>query len=249
MTRLSWNDVGTRTYETGVDRGVLYLGGLGVPWNGLVSVSETPTGGEVKAYYLDGIKYMQRLSGEEFEASIEAYTYPDEFGQCDGTRSVKNGLFVTQQKRSPFSLAYRSRIGNDVEGTDHAYKIHLVYDSLAQPSAQTHSTIGNAADPFNFVWKITTRPPRLSGRRPTAHFVIDSRDTPNELLGLIEDILYGSIDTSPRIPPVDELVYLFDTYANGILDARTVGTPYYNTFDGGNPPTEIQTATINGGVP
>ncbi len=250
MTRLAWGTVGERFYEVGVDRGVLYVGAApGVPWNGLISVTEESTGGEARGYYLDGIKYLNRAGREEFQATIEAYTYPDVFSQCDGSEEIKNGLYVTQQTRKPFGLAYRSGIGNDVQGVDHAYKLHLIYDATAAPGSKTSSTLSDSIDPFNFSWALTTRPPYVVGRKLSSHFVIDSRKVPKDLLLEIENILYGTVDTTPRIPPVDELVYLFEFFANGIFDARVVGMPYYNTFDGGQPPTAVQTSTINGGVP
>lgn len=249
MTRLMWNNVGERFYEAGVDRGVLYVDNIGVPWNGLVSVTEEATGGDPTPYYLDGVKYLNRQTPEEFGATIEAYTYPDEFSACDGSAYVDNGLYAGQQPRKSFGLAYRSLIGNDVQGPEHGYKIHLIYDALAAPSSKTSSTLSESISPFNFTWSVSTRPSRIARRRPTSHFVIDSRKTPRNLLVQIESVLYGSSEGEPRLPSVDELVYMFENYALGVFDARVVGQPYYNTFDGGKPPTTIQTSTIDGGVP
>lgn len=210
MPRLSWSAVGERFYETGVDQGVLYVGtNPGVAWTGLTSVSESPSGGEPKAYYIDGIKYLNLSSAEEFEATVNAFNSPPEFGPCDGTVSIQNGLFVTQQPRKPFGLSYRTKVGNDIDGSDHAYKIHIVYNALAAPSERSNNTIGDSTDPNSLSWSITTRPPLVTGFKPTAHFLIDSRLTPQEVLTEIEDILYGSDANSPRLPSALELTDLF----------------------------------------
>lgn len=249
MSRLDWGAVGERFYETGVDRGVLYVGsGPGVPWTGLISVSEVPKGGESKPYYIDGIKYMNRSAPEEFEADIEAYTYPDEFSQCDGTLTFAYGLSATQGRRKEFNLAYRSRVGNDLEGVDHGYKIHLVYGALAEPTEQTHQTISDDSEAFNFTWHITTRPPLHTERRPMSHFIIDSRRTPPDLLALIEGILYGTDEDDSRMPVIDELFYHFNSYMTSLFYAGDPDQPYYVTFDGGIVPA-AQTSTINGGAP
>lgn len=249
MARIMWNVAGQRTFEAGVDRGVLYLKDAeGVPWNGLVAVSESPTGGDVTPYYIDGIKYLNHVALEEFEATIEAYTYPDEFLQCDGTRSVRNGLFATQQPKHEFGLAYRTLVGNDLEETEFAYKIHLVYNATASPTERANNTLGETTDPFNFSWHIVTKPPTFIGLRPTAHFVIDSRETPSDLLRQIEDILYGSADTPPRLPSVPELLFIFQEYDPSYFDAGVVGDEYYLTFDGGYIP-EAQETSIDAGGP
>lgn len=249
MPQLTWNDTGKRFYEVGVDHGVLYIGNNpGVAWNGLVSISESSSGGEAQPYYLDGIKYLNRVSSEEFEATIEAYTYPEEFAQCDGTSVVQNGLFATQQSRKPFGLVYRTIIGNDIDGLDHGYKLHLVYNALAAPSARPNSTINESIDPFNFSWKVTAKPPIFSGRKPTPHFVIDSREAPEGLMGYVEDILYGGVYGNPRLPDVGELVYIFESYNTLIFDAGLPSEPSYYTYDGG-PPAPLQNSTIDGGTP
>lgn len=246
--KLAWGAVGERFYEAGVDRGVLYVDTLpGVPWNGLLSVAEAPQGAEAKPYYLDGIKYLNRTSPEEFTATIEAYTYPQIFSECDGSALVGNGLYASQQTRKPFSLSYRTRVGNDITGVEFAYKIHLIYGATAAPSGVTNSTIGDSLEPFNFSWTLTTRPPSIVGRRPTSHFVIDSRETHPELLKQIEDILYGTLTTDARIPPIGELVYIFTAFNSSSFDAGLVGQTYYNTFDSGTPST-VHTSTINGGT-
>ncbi len=251
MTRLMWNAAGERIFEAGVDRGVLYIEGeVGVPWNGLISVSESPSGGKVTPYYIDGIKYFNHVSLEEFEAAIEAYTYPEEFAECDGTKLVKNGLFATQQRKKSFGLAYRTKVGNDNDGIDHGYKLHVVYNATAEPTNRSNNTISDSVEPFNFNWSIFTKPSVFTGYKPTAHFVIDSRTTPPTLLGQIENILYGSdVDgLTSRLPSADELLYIFDSHESGFIDAGTLVEPYYNTIDAGIIP-EAQTDTFDAGGP
>lgn len=249
MTRISWGDPGERFFEAGVDRGVLYVDDAeGVPWNGLISVAEAPTGGETTPYYVDGVKYFEKASNEEFEAEIEAYTYPVEFSECDGTKLVKHGLFATQQARKSFGLSYRTGIGNDTNGVQHGYKIHVVYNATAAPTSRENSTIGDTVDPFNFTWKVTTRPPRFKGYKPTAHFVIDSREAPVAVLETLENILYGNFENTSRLPSAPELLYIFESFNSSFFDAGTPIEPYYATFDGG-PPISNQTSTVDGGTP
>lgn len=210
MTRVSWNDVGQRFYEAGTDRGVLYLAGqAGVPWNGLVGVNENSSGGEPKAYYLDGYKYLNVATSEEYAATINAFTSPREFDACDGTAAIQNGLFATQQPRKNFGFSYRTLVGNDVDGLNLGYKIHIVYNALASPAQRSYKTNGDSAAPLTLDWSITTLPPRLTGIRPTAHFIIDSRLTPPRLLESIENILYGSNTSDARLPTAEELSDLF----------------------------------------
>jgi hypothetical protein len=246
VTRLDWGSASYRFYEVGVDRGVLYVDGVGVAWNGLVSVTEETTGGEAKPFYIDGVKYSNRASAEEFEATLTAYTYPDEFARCDGSAQVGRGLFVTNQRRKSFGLSYRTRVGNDISA-DFGYKIHLIYDALAAPSQKANTTMGDELTPLNFSWKLTTRPPALTGRRATSHFIIDSRMASESLMEQLGNILYGTADEPPRLIPVDELVYLFEQDLSGTYDAGIVGQHYYNTLDGGLL-TDVQTSTVDGGV-
>lgn len=211
MPRLTWSAVGERFYETGVDRGVLYVNGIyGVAWTGLTSVAESPSGGEARPYYIDGVKFLNISSAEEFEATINAFYRPLEFGPCDGTASIQNGLFVTQQPRKSFGLSYRTKLGNDVDGSDHAYKIHLVYNALAAPSERSNNTLGDSADPSVFSWAITTLPPSITGFKPTAHLVIDSRSTDPSVLSNVEDILYGNEANTAHLPSPDELIAIFN---------------------------------------
>ena len=212
MTRIAWGTPGERFFETGIDRGVLYIDNFdGVPWNGITSVSEAPTGGEARPYYLDGYQYLNISAAEEFEATINAFSSPREFDICDGTLSISNGLYATQQPRKSFHLSYRTMVGNDTEGAEHGYKIHLVYNALAAPSSRDNTSIGDSAAPIGFSWAITTLPPAITGIKPTAHMVIDSRMTPPELLAEIEDILYGSNSNSSHMPDVEELMSIFNT--------------------------------------
>lgn len=215
MAGLVWGLVGEKYYETGVDRGVLYpLVGDGVAWNGLISVSETPSGGEPRPYYLDGFKYLNLATAEEFAATIEAFSSPREFDRCDGTASIHNGLFITDQRRESFGFSYRTLIGNDVDGLGHGYKIHLVYNALASPTERNYSTIGDSTVVSSFSWEISTAPLQIPGMKPTAHFVIDSRKTPFSVLTLIEAILYGSMSKTSHLPSVDELMDIFESYIN-----------------------------------
>lgn len=219
MTRLSWSTPGTRFFEAGVDQGVLFIGTVGVPWIGLISVDENPTGGDAKAYYIDGVKYLNAAANEEFAATLSAYTYPDEFNECDGSSKIHNGLYATQQARKTFSLSYRTRIGNDVDGVDHGYKIHLVYNALAAPSKATYSSIGGSNDPSDFSWDITTRASAFALHRNVSHLVIDSTETDARILSTLEDILYGSDTTASRLPSITELTSLFATvYGLDVID-------------------------------
>lgn len=210
MTRIVWGTTGERYFETGADRGVLYLPGQdGVPWSGITSVNEAPDGGDPQPYYIDGYKYANVSSAEDFKATLSALSAPKEFGVCDGTAPIHNGLFATQQPRKSFGLSYRTLVGNDISGVDHGYKIHLVYNALAAPSTRDNATINGSVSPLGLSWSISTTPPKITGLRPTAHFVVDTRYTNSVTLALLENILYGYASGAPRLPDVDELVALF----------------------------------------
>lgn len=218
MPRVTWCSVGKRFYETGVDRGVLYIDGKpGVPWNGLTSILETPIGGEAKSYYIDGIKYLNLASSEEFEAVIEALTYPDEFAFCEGYASAYNGLLVTQQPRKSFGLTYRTKIGNDLNGSDFAYKIHLIYNALAEPTQRSNNTMDDSINLSPFSWKITTRPPTITGYKRSAHFVIDSRFTDPMVLSAVEDVLYGTNSAGANLPSPTELFNIFEVNSSFVV--------------------------------
>lgn len=217
MPRLTWNGSGERFYETGVDRGVLYVGeDQGVAWTGLTSIAEKPSGGSPTPYYLDGVKYLNVPSSEEFEATISAFTYPDEFVRCEGTSEIHSGLFIMQQQRVPFGLSYRTKIGNDLAGSEYGYKIHIIYNALATPAQRTFNSLSESTDPSDFSWDITTRPPlNAASYKRTAHVVIDSRSTNAGTMAAVEDILYGSDTDTARIPSLDDLLVVFEV--NSIL--------------------------------
>jgi hypothetical protein len=248
MPRIDWGGVGKRLFEAGVDRGVLYVGNTpGVPWDGLVNVNQSQSGGEVEARYLDGIKISNRSSPEEFEATIEAFTYPQEFEVCDGTYRLENGLRLSQQRRKSFGMVYRSKIGNDVSGLDYAYKLHLLYNLRAEPSDRAYQTLTNESEPATFSWKVSSRGVVVAGYRPTSHFIIDSRDIPAELLVSVEDLLYGTDDANPTLPSPGELVFMFDSYLDDVYDAGNPYTPVFVTYDAGGPSTPVL-ETIDGGA-
>lgn len=210
MSRLTWGVPTERSFETGVDRGVLYVGtSAGIPWNGLVSVSESPAGGEPKPAYIDGYKFRNVASSEEFEATLEAFAAPKAFAPCDGSVSIQNGLIATQQPRRSFGLSYRTKVGNAVDGADYAYKIHLVYNSLASPAQRTNTTLSDSQGLNALSWSLTTLPPPVTGYKPTAHWIIDSRDAPIGILDAFENVLYGTAATAPRMPTVSELIAMF----------------------------------------
>lgn len=248
MTRLEWGAAGERYYEAGVDRGVLYVDGVGVPWNGLVSVAEAPSGGDATPYYIDGVKYLNRAAPEEFGATITAFTYPDEFSACDGSEQIGWGLYATQQRRRPFSFAYRTKVGNDLDGVDAGYKIHLVYNALAAPSQRANATFADTTTPGNFSWTLTTTPPAISQRQRTSHLVVDSRTASDTMIARVESILYGTDAAPPRMPSVAELIELFELDASGFYDAGGPGSTFYTILDGGHIP-ESQTTTVDGGTP
>lgn len=211
MTRLSWGSVGERFFEAGVDRGVLYpSSGVGIVWNGLISVNESPDGGDSNPYYIDGVKYLNRSSPEEFTATISAFSYPDAFEECDGTAVIHSGLSASQQSRMTFDLCYRTKIGNDVSGDAHGYKIHLVYNALASPTERGNETFSDSPNPITFNWNITTTPEPIPHRRPSSHFTVKSTGTNPLTLAALEDILYGTEDAPPRIIRPDEIIALFD---------------------------------------
>ena len=224
MPRLDWDSTGTRFYDSGVDRGVLYVDGQpGVVWNGLTAVNETPTGGDPKPFYIDGVKYLNYSAPEEFEATITAFTYPVEFEACDGSVQPRQGLFLTHQRRKSFGFSYRSLIGND-QSENFGYKLHIVYNALASPTERNHETLKEQSDPNDFSWKVTTRPPAMPGYKRTAHVVLDSRTTDPTIIAAIEDILYGSDEDAARIPTLDELIAVYDTISTMTVTDNGDGT-------------------------
>ena len=214
MAKLVWNEAGKRLYETGVDRGVLYVsngsGGYkkGVVWNGLVSVNESPSGAEATPLYAGNVKYVELMSNEEFGASIEAYTYPEEFEQCDGSAELADGITIGQQPRKSFGLCYRTKIGNDTAGDEHGYKIHLIYGAKAAPTEKSYTTINDSPEAITFSWEITTTPIEVAGHKPTATLTIDSTKVKPDKLEAIEKKLYGDTATEATLPTPAEILAL-----------------------------------------
>lgn len=213
MSKIVWDKVGERFYETGVDRGVLYpmangAYGAGVPWNGLSSVSENPSGADASPIYADNIKYLNLIATEEFGASIEAYMYPEEFAECDGSVAIATGVSISQQPRKAFGLSYRTVLGNDTDSNDYGYKIHLIYNALAAPSSRDYQTINDSPEAMTFSWELTTTPVNVTGHKPTACVTIDSTKVDAEKLAALESILYGSESEEARLPLPDEIVEL-----------------------------------------
>jgi len=215
MSEVKWDQVGDRIYETGVDHGVLYLpNGVGVydtgfAWNGLVSISESPSGAEASAQYADNIKYLNLVSAEEFGATIEAFTYPDEFAQCDGTAAPALGISIGQQNRKTFGMSYRTRLGNDIDGTDFGYKLHLIYGALAAPTEKAYTTVNDSPEAITFSWEVSTTPVEVPGFKPTASLVIDSTKVDPAKLAELELLLYGTAGSEPRLPLPAEIIALF----------------------------------------
>lgn len=228
--KITWDKTGERYYETGVDHGVLFpiqndgTYSKGVAWNGLSAVNESPSGAEANPIYADNIKYVNMLSAEEFGASIDAYTYPDEFAECDGSEEIVTGVFVSQQRRKTFGLSYRTVIGNDVDLNDHGYKLHLVYGCLAAPSEKGYSTINDSPEAVTLSWEISTTPVAINtlinGKKlkPTSTLIFDSTKVDKEFMAKLEDILYGKDPTveggddgvEPRLPLPDEIIKLYN---------------------------------------
>jgi hypothetical protein len=231
MTRLNWDAVGSRRYETGVDRGVLYLPDAngnyvtGVAWNGLTTVTESPSGAESSPQYADNIKYLNLLSAEDFGATIEAFTYPNEFGQCDGTASPQVGVSIAQQPRKLFGFSYRTGLGNDLLATAYGYTVHVIYGAQATPSEKAYSTVNDSPEALSFSWDISTVPVAVTGYKPTAHLKVDSTQVTAGQLQALEDALYGTAGTAPRLPLPDEIIGMFST-ANPT--AVTPVAPAYN---------------------
>ena len=218
--KLVWDKTGEHYYETGVKNGVLYpmsTSGTypkGVAWNGLTAVTESPSGAEPTALYADDIKYLNLMSNEEFGATIEAYTYPDEFAECDGSASLTEGVYIGQQARKTFGLCYRTTLGNDSKGNDYGYKLHIIYGAMASPSEKAYSTINDSPDAITFSWELSTTPVAVANFKPTASLTIDSTKVDPEKLATLEEILYGKDGTGedhstgavdPRLPLPDEI--------------------------------------------
>lgn len=217
MAKLTWHDVGTKEYETGVSNVVLFpqtTGGAygnGIAWNGVTAISESPSGAEPSPLWADNVKYANLMSAEEFAASIEAYMSPEEFDECDGAKEIAPGVTISQQERKGFGLCYRTLVGNDTEGTNHGYKLHLVYGALASPSERTHSSVNDSPEAETLSWEVSTTPVPVTGGKPTAHVTINSIKCDATKLKALEDILYGAMEQEPRLPLPDEIATLMKT--------------------------------------
>ena len=213
MSKLIWDKVGERFFETGVNKGVLYPQSAegaypkGVAWNGLTAVTESPSGAEATPLYADNIKYLNLMSAEEFGATVEAYTYPDEFAACNGEAVLVEGVTIGQQKRTPFGMSYQTKIGNDVD-SELGYKIHLIYGALAAPSEKAYNTVNDSPEAITFSWELTTTPVEVEGFKPTATLVIDSTKVEASKLAALEAVLYGSESEEARLPLPSEVLDL-----------------------------------------
>ena len=216
MSKLVWDQSGKRLYETGVDHGVLYpiqTGGVyskGVAWNGLTAVTESPSGADVNDIYADNMKYLGLVGAEKFGATVEAYTYPDEFAECDGSIERVKGATIGQQNRKVFGMVYRTVIGNDVDGNEHGYKLHLIYGATAAPSEKAYNTINEDPEAITFSWELSTTPVNVTGHKPTASLTIDSTKADPTKLAELEKILFGDTETEPRLPLPDEIAQLLN---------------------------------------
>lgn len=241
--KLTWDQTGHRYYETGVDHGVLYIPNdegeyeTGVAWNGLTTVTESPSGAESTKTYADNIPYLNLVSVEEFGATVEAYTYPEEFDQFDGKASPEPGLSVGQQGRRAFGLAYRTRVGNDIAGTDLGYKVHLVYNATAAPSEKAYSTINDSPEAITFSWELTTIPVSAGDDlKPTSLITVDSTKVDSDALAALEDALFGTVGTDPRLPLPEEVIAMF-------AGSVTTVTPTAPSFNSGTHTITIPTVT------
>lgn len=220
MAKLVWDQSGERFYETGVSKGVLYTMTAGaytkgVAWNGLTGVTESPSGAEASPLYADNIKYLNLISNEEFGATIEAYTYPDEFAACDGSAAIAEGVMAGQQKRDSFGFSYVTKLGNDTDGADHGYKLHLVYGCLATPSEKSYASVNESPEAITFSWTVTTTPVEVPGLKPTSCITIDSTKVNKDKLAALEAMLYGTESEEAKLPTPTELAELFKTEGLG----------------------------------
>lgn len=222
MSKIVWDKIAERFFETGVQKGVHYLAqpdgtyGKGVPWNGLTGISESPSGAEPTALWADNIKYLTLISAEEYGGTITAYTYPDQFAECDGSAEVAPGVYIGQQNRKVFGLCYRTEVGNGVDGNEHAYKLHFIYGAQVSPTDKEHSTINDSPEAIEFSWEFSTTPVNVTGFKPTASMELDTRNVDKDKLTALEEILYGKDPTTeggsdgvePRLPLPDEIIAL-----------------------------------------
>ena len=244
--KLTWDQTGERLYETGVKKGVLYPqaeGGLypvGTAWNGLTAVTESPSGAEATALYADDIKYLNLISAEEFGATIEAYTYPDEFAQCDGSAAIAKGVVIGQQKRKQFGLAYQTTLGNDVDNNDYGYKLHMIYNALAAPSEKAYATINDSPEAITFSWEVKTTPVNVEGFKPTASVTIDSTKVNADKLASLEKILYGTDPELTKSEPKD--------WSTNYKNYYTKTGTEYTAVTGGSAPSWTEETYYTAGV-
>ena len=226
--KLQWDNVGERFYETGTSKGVLFPYSkdayqTGIAWNGLTAVSESPSGAEPTALWADDIKYLNLYSTEEFGATITAYTYPDEFAECDGSVDLIPGVSIGQQNRKMFGLAYKTLIGNDTDGTDKGYKIHCIYGCKASPSEKSYATVNDSPEAIEFSWEVSTTPVDVEGKKPTANIIFDSTKLSAAQMQIVEDTLYGTESTDPRLPlPAEWVTLLGEATADIVLNKSNV---------------------------
>jgi hypothetical protein len=226
--KLVWDEVGKKTFETGVRNAVLYPQDAsgsypkGVAWNGLTAVTESPSGAESTPLYADDIKYLNLMSAEEFAATVEAYTYPDEFAECDGSAELATGITIGQQSRKGFGLAYRTTLGNDVAGDAYGYKLHLIYGAKAAPSEKGYQTINDSPEAITFSWELNTTPVPVTGKKATASLIIDSTKADSTILSTLEGILFGTAEADPRLPLPDEIATLFATAKPGAIALSSI---------------------------
>jgi hypothetical protein len=223
MAVLEWDKAGEKTYQTGVERGVLYLGDKVAVWNGLISLEEDATA-ELKSYYMDGVKFLDSVIPGEFSGKLKAFTYPDEFDDAIGIIEHRPGLFYHEQPPKKFNLSYRTLVGNDLEGTDHGYRLHLLYNLVAVADATSFETMASSISPAEFSWALTGTPDVINSFRPMVHISIDSRQVYPEFLQNLEDILYGTDTTTPRFPPASEVAEIFSLEDTLIITDNGDGT-------------------------
>jgi len=233
MTALTWDGSGTRLFETGVDKGVLYIPDVngifntGFAWNGLTTVTESPSGAESSAQYADNIKYLNLISAEEFGATIEAFTYPDEFAQCDGSATPLTGVRVGQQTRKQFGLCYRTKVGDDLVGQDKGYKLHLIYNAQAAPTEKAYATVNDSPEAITFSWEITTTPTAVTGYKNTAILTIDSTKVDPTKLAALELVLYGTVGVDPLLPTPDAVIAALTTTLTAVSMGLPANQPTY----------------------
>lgn len=241
MSRVKWGEAGSALYESGVDRGVLYVEGTGtgVPWNGLTAIEEKPSGGDNRSYYQDGFKYLNLQSRVDFEGTISAFFSPAEFDPCDGVGTLIDGIRPMYQRRKSFGLTWRTLIGNDLLGVEYGYMIHILYNALASPSDHAHETLGEAVDPVALNWDVTAKSVRLPGFLPTAYFTLSTRTSSPEAIAAIENILYGTDEEDPRLPTIQEIAGVYEAIRDQLIVVDHMDDPHTFHVTGGDTVVEM----------